>query len=208
MSVKIKEFDNKQKFADVNKTKDIDSLIALTKVLGVSSQELRTKWCKQLLYKLYIIHYKFENAQCNICLDNLKVDANNNLVLINVSENQDSEISVDIEAKTQVGVNFKAPELINCNGISKAGDIWATGICIYYINNLSFPWKIAAKSDKNFFIWANKGVFPKSIDNCYAPVTKEMLSVESQIRPNIKNVIKQTCDTGIDKVVLGKMHCL
>ena len=62
-------------------------LIALTEVLRCSNPQLRNKWCNQSLYKLHIIHNVLENSHCNICLDSLKVDNENSLVIVNVLEN-------------------------------------------------------------------------------------------------------------------------
>ena len=173
-------------------------LISLTEVLNTSSQKLRNKWCKQLLYKLNIIHNAFQIAQCNICLDNFKVDKNNNLNLVNVSEKP------GVYRKIPIDVKFLAPELLGGNIRSKAGDIWATGICIFFINNLYFPWKIATNNDIKFYSWANDGIFPTNLDNSYLEAAKKMLSVEPQMRPSIKNVIKMTLDRESDGNSLSK----
>ena len=166
-------------------------LVPLTKVLETSNQQLKNEWCRQLLYKLNIIHNSFENVQCDICLNNLKVDNKNNLVLVNVSENP------NINRQIPEDIKFKAPELIGNNKRSKEGDIWATGICLFFINNLSFPWKIAANNDNNFYSWANEGIFPTNLNNSYSQVVKKMLCVQPQMRPSVKDVIKIThiCDT-------------
>ena len=206
MFSKYKNKDEKQNLSCNYGAKNTNALVALTKVLGVSSQQLKSKWCEQLLYKLHIIHNKFKNAHFSICLENLKVDKNNNLVLINVSDCQDK--SLKKEASTQRDVRFKAPELIKCNEKSKAGDIWATGICIYFIINYTFPWKAATESDKNFCLWANNGTFPLNMNSCYTRVLNKMLCVDSEMRPSIKNVFRIMYDKGIDKNVISKLYLL
>ena len=196
MSCKYKEVEKNINVLYKNKT---ETLTSLAKVLETSSQQLKNKWCKQLLYKLYIIHNKFNTAHCNICLGNLKVDKNNNLVLINSSDNQScNKISMNR------GDKFKAPEVIEKSKISKAGDIWAAGICIYYMLNSSFPWKTATESDKNFCFWVEKGIFPKSVDSPYTRVLRKMLCVDYKVRPSIKRVIRITMDPSIDKNAISK----
>ena len=204
MSSKTKEDDKKQKTLRDKKTKGKNPLAALTEVLEISSKQLRNKWCEQLLYKLYIIHNEFKNTEFNICIENLNIDENNNLVLINVYGTQNSNFSVQSNTKTKQDIKFIAPELIENNEKTKAGDIWAAGVCIFYIINSSFPWEAANKSDKSFCEWADKGIFPKSIDSSYIKPLKKMLCVDSDLRPNIKDVIKLTLHAGTDKKVIGK----
>ena len=190
-----------QNFLYGTKTKEVSNLTALTTVLHSSSQQLRHKWCERLLYKLYITHNKFKNAKCNVCLDNLKIDEHNNLVLVNVSDN--GKLSEENNTRKQTDARFVAPELMKCNETSKAGDVWAAGICIFYIINSKFPWKTAARSDERFFEWASRGVFPGSADDSYMRAVRKMLYVDSDMRPNIKNVISIMLDTGTDKSVKG-----
>ena len=171
------------------------NLVPLAEVLKVSGHELKEKWCRQLLYKLNIIHNSFENFHCNICFDNLLVDRNNNLVLTNVSEKSKTE------RKSQNHTAFIAPELlINSNKIrSKEGDIWASGICIFYINNSCYPWKIAANTDERYCGWAKNGILPSNLENnSYLEILKQMLCVDLKLRPNIKKLVKQTHDCSID----------
>ena len=42
----------------ISEKKEADT--CLTKKVNFSSQHLRNKWCKQLLYKLYLIHNGFK----------------------------------------------------------------------------------------------------------------------------------------------------
>ena len=205
MSSVYNEVEKNKNVLHDNKIEDLSSLTFLKKVLETSPHQLRNKWSKQLLYKLYIIHNKFNSAHCNICLDSLMVDKNNNLVLINLSNNHSCNTSL-INGATHKDDRFKAPELIrNCEK-SKAGDIWKAGICIYYMINSTFLWKIASKSDINFCFWAEKGIFPKIANNSYKRVLKKMLCVDYKERPNIKGVIRTTMDTGIDQNVISKFY--
>ena len=208
MSSKYKENDKKPIVLNNDNTKGKNTLTAMTAVLASSSQQLRNKWCEQLLYKLYIIHNEFENTVYNICLKNLKVDKNNNLVLINVFGSQKNNLEVPDNIKTKLDIKFVAPELIENNEKTESGDIWAAGICIYYINNSTFPWETANESDKNFKSWSNKGVFPKSIENPFTRALKQMLCVAPETRPNIKKVIRLALDTGTDKNFIGKLYSL
>ena len=176
-----------------------EDLVSLTKVLKNSSQVVRNDWCKQLLYKLNIIHNSFKNVHCSICLDNLKVDRNNQLVLVNVSEKPHVNLNVQDVAR------FKAPELISSSSRSKAGDVWAAGICIFYINNLFYPWEAAVDSDEKYCLWANKSIFPSSVNFFYSEAVKQMLCVKPESRPNISKVIKLTSSFGLDADDLSKL---
>ena len=53
--------------------KSVDTLSTLKDALKFSSEELRTKWTKQLVYKVYMIHSKFKSVHGNICLEALKM---------------------------------------------------------------------------------------------------------------------------------------
>ena len=175
-----------------------NNLISLKKVLKHSNKQLRDRWCEQLLYKTYIIHNEFENVDYNVCLKNLKVDSENRLVITNISE------KANVAAKVKTDVRFKAPELIDCNKRSKAGDVWATGVCVFYIQNLGFPWKSATKSDENYSSWAEKGTFPRGVNGSNLRILKQMLCVEPEKRPGIKSVIKSMYNDEVDPEVLSK----
>ena len=175
-----------------------NGLISLKKVLKSSNEELRNKWCEQLLYKTYIIHKEFENVNFNVCLDNLKIDSENNLVIINVSEKKYADTDFMTDDR------FKAPELINGSKRSKAGEVWATGICVFYIKNLCFPWRSAVESDKNYSLWAKKGIFSTSVSSLNLRILKQMLCVDPEKRPSIKNVIQSTLKKEVDVIALSK----
>ena len=185
---------------EIDTTKDKNLLVPLTKVVNISSKELRIKWCKQLLCKLHIVHSEFSDAKCNICLDNLKVDRNSNLVLTNVSEN-----STD-DAKLITDVEFKAPELLNCDKTSKAGDVWAAGICVYYVINLSFPWQVADERDENFRLWKCEGKFSSTVESWLVKMLARMLCVDPVVRANTEEALKHLWDDKTEAVVLSKFH--
>ena len=172
----------------------------LKEKITFSSQHLRNKWCKQLLYKLNIIHNGFKQVHGSIRLDNLKVDQNENLILTYASESS----SVDVGK----GMKFKAPELIHCNKKSLTGDVWATGICIYYMTNLNFPWELAERSDERYCLWADEGILSTSKNNSYAQIIQQMVCVESKMRPSIENILKSTCEYKLDSDILSKQDVL
>ena len=70
-----------------------------------------------------------ENAHCDVCLYSLKVDSKNNFDIINVLDNLINFTEFETDER------LKAPEMTNCIKISKAGDVWTAGVCIYCINN-------------------------------------------------------------------------
>ena len=181
-------------------TKDKTCLTSLTKLLNFSSKQIRNKWCKQLLYKLHIIHNEFENAQCNVCLDNLKVDNNKNLVLVNVFENLTNDTKLGTDTK------FKAPELLNCNEGNKSGDVWAAGICVYYVINFSFPWQIADEKDAEFRLRKSKGKFASTAESSFVPMLTQMLCIDPSMRASTKEVLKYCWDSKADAVILSKFY--
>ena len=193
-----KEMDKPKNLFDSGMTVTNKNLVPLTKALKCSSKQVRNKWCKQLLYKLHIIHTEFADAQCNVCIDNIKVDENNNLVLTNVSENLTSYAEIVTDLK------YKAPELLRCNEHSKAGDVWATGICIYYIINSSFPWKIAGENDCDFSLWKSEGKFSATVDSSFARILKQMLCVKPDMRADTREILKMLWDRGNDEEILGE----
>ena len=118
----------------------------------------------------------------------------NNLVLTNVSEKSKTS------KKSQNHTAFTAPELVSdSNKIrSKEGDTWAAGICIYYINNLSYPWKIAANTDERYCMWAKEGILPSNLENSCSKIVKQMLCVNPKLRPSVKSVIKSVHGFKVD----------
>ena len=100
-------------------------------------------------------------------------------------------------------IKFKAPEMLNCNNRSKAGDVWAAGICIYYVINLSFPWRVADEKDENFYKWKYERRFSSTIDSSFVRILTLMLCVEPNTRASINEVLKHSWDREVDRVVLG-----
>ena len=100
-------------------------------------------------------------------------------------------------------IKFKAPEMLNCNNRSKAGDVWAAGICIYYVINLSFPWRVADEKDENFYKWKYERRFSSTIDSSFVRILTLMLCVEPNTRASINEVLKHFWDREVDRVVLG-----
>ena len=185
---------------EIDTTKDKNLLIPLTKVVSFSSKEVRTKWCKQLLCKLHIIHSEFSDAKCNICLDNLKVDRNSNLVLTDVFEKS------TYDAKLITDVEFKAPELLNCDKTSKPGDVWAAGICVYYVINLSFPWQVADERDENFRLWKCEGKFSSTVESWLVKMLARMLCVDPVVRANTEEALEHLWDDKTEEAVLSKFY--
>ena len=200
MSVYCNYPDKTQNLLSIDTTEDKMFLVPLTKVVSFSSKKLRQKWCKQLLYKLHIIHSEFANAHCNVCLDNLKVDGNNDLVLTNVSENSAND------AKLVTDAEFKAPELLNCDETSKAGDVWAAGMCVYYVINLSFPWQVADEKDASFCLWKREGKFSSTVESSFVKVIAQMLCVDPVVRASTKEALKRLWDDKTDAEVLSKFY--
>ena len=161
--------------------KSVDTLSTLKDALKLSSEELRKKWVKQLIYKLYMIHSKFKSIHGNICLEALKINNEDNLILDGFSEK--------LIDKSEVEAKYKSPEFLIENKASKAGDIWAAGICIYFINNLAFPWKVASNNDENYKTWVQKGLFTKGLNNFFHDILKSMLCVDILKRVHLKAVI-------------------
>ena len=194
-----KEMDKSKNLFDSGMTVTNKSLVPLTKAHRFSSKQVRNKWCKQLLYKLHIIHTEFADAQCNVCLENLKVDENNDLVLTNVSENSTND------AEKVTDVKYKAPELLRCNEHSKAGDVWATGICIYFIINSTFSWKIAVENDCDFSLWKTEGKFSSTVDSSLTRILEQMLCVKPDMRADTREILKMLWDRERVSEILGEL---
>ena len=176
--------------------KSVDTLSTLKDALKLSSEELRKKWVKQLIYKLYMIHSKFKSIHGNICLEALKINNEDNLIL--------DGFSGKLVDKSEVEAKYKSPELLIENKASKAGDIWAAGICIYFINNLAFPWKAASNNDENYTTWVQEGVFEKNGNNFDYSVLKLMLCVDIEKRINLKSLILQNFECIDDTDAISK----
>ena len=83
----------------------------------------------------------------------------------------------------------------------KERDIWTTGICIYYINTLNFPWKKASLTDKDFRIWIKEGKFKDTIDESLLALLKDMLNINQRL--SIKMIINKLLEIKPNQKVMS-----
>ena len=159
-------------------------LKSIKQALADCDQVQRLKWCRQLIFKLNLIHSTHVHSSLNV--ESLKVDANDNLVII------DSQVDQQHETKSFCDLKYVAPENLlhnSCN--SKPADIWAAGICICFINTNRFPWRTASISDNNFEVWFKTGMLEDVDDEFCMRVLKCMLCTDSNERQTLKKTIKK-----------------
>lgn len=188
--------DKKAIQADTEDAENKQIFVPLKEVLKNSTtNENKLRWCNQLIKKLYIIHTG--DAHCAMCLESLKIDQNQNLVLVNVVKNpRDQQQTIDIQ--------FKAPELIyRGNQQTKAGDVWATAICILYILNSSFPWRVADVGDKSFCKWKKKFILACDLSEPFDTVVRQMLCIEPTSRIKVEKILKNMWVKRSEGQVLG-----
>ena len=156
----------------------------------------RLKWCEQLIYKLELIHDKFDIVS-NLTLSKLKIDSSDNLIITNI-ESQDE--------KNNNYLQYKAPEyFFGCKENNKSSDVWRAGICVFYICFLKFPWKKASIGDKQYSMWVYQNKLPCDDDNINLEALKSMLCVDYKTRPNVKKIIRVSFDLGPNLLVISKL---
>ena len=156
----------------------------------------RLKWCEQLVYKLELIHDKFDIVS-NLTMSKLKVDSSGNLTIANI-ESQDEKSINDLQ--------YKAPEyFFGYKENKKRSDVWRAGICVYYICFLKFPWKKASISDKQYSKWVYQNKLPCDEDKIDLDALKSMLCVDFKKRPNVKEIIQVSLDFGPNLLVISKL---
>ena len=168
------KFDNNQ-----NKLNDLNNIV---NVLEKASKETRMRWSKELICKLHLIQANFSDGNYNITLKCLKVDSSNNLVID----------LVEPHLVRENNSSYKTPEQFFCEHSENCKtNIWAAGICIYYLNTMTFPWKRASLNDENFRRWVGKKEFKHELDKVIFDILKLLLTVDSNQRPVITEVVKK-----------------
>ena len=152
----------------------------------VKNADLKTrlKWCEQLIYKLQLIHDKFDIVS-NLTLSKLKIDSFDNLIINNIESNNE-ENSDDLQ--------YKAPEyFFEYKENNKSSDVWRAGICVFYICFLKFPWRRASISDKQYLMWVYQNKLPCNDYSVDLEALKSMLCVDYKTRPSFKEIIRASC---------------
>ena len=171
-------------------------LKSIKQALANSDQAQRLKWSKQLIFKLKLIHSTHVHGSLNV--ESLKVDKNDNLVII------DTRVDQHQEAKSFCDLKYVAPEnLLNKSCKSKSADIWAAGICVCFINTGKFPWRKASITDNNFEVWAKTGVLEDVDDELCMKVLKCMLCTDPNERQTLKKTIKRLFQRPSNLQVVG-----
>ena len=155
----------------------------------------RLKWCKQLIYKLHLIHDKFDIVS-NLTLSKLKIDSCDNLIITNIKSQNEEH---------QNYLQYKAPEyFFGSKENNKSSDVWRAGICVFYICFLKFPWKKASISDKQYLMWVYQNKLPCNNNNVDLGALKNMLCVDYKTRPSFKEVVRASHDIGPNTRVVSE----
>ena len=148
------------------------SFMFLAEALHKGDSATKLKWTKQLIFKLNLIYLIPKSSHNTIDIECLKIDAENDLI-------------VDLNLKNENSYykpHYLHPSHYFGRKLSyKERDIWTTGICIYYINTLSFPWKKASLNDKDFKVWIKEGKFKDTVDEPLLALLKDMLNVNQRL---------------------------
>ena len=145
----------------------------LAETLPTADTKTKLKWTSQLILKLNQIHSTVRPQHKIIDLDCLKINAEKNLVIDLTSSKNNSSFSK---------LHYMYPNYyFNRKFSDEERDIWTTGICIYYINTLNFPWKKASLNDKDFRIWIKKEKFKDTINEPLLTLLKDMLNVNQRV---------------------------
>ena len=152
------------------------SFIFLAKTLHTVDTKTKLKWTRQLILKLNLIHSTVRPQHRIIDLDCLKITAEKDLVIdLTSSKNKNS-----FKKHHYMPPNYYFSRKLN----DEDRDIWTTGICIYYIYTLNFPWERASLNDRNFRIWIKKGKFKDTINEPLFTLLKDMLNVNQRVPIN------------------------
>ena len=160
------------------------SLTSIEDKVKYTDLKTRLKWCEQLIYKLQLIHEKFDIVS-NLTLSMLKIDSSDNLIINNIELNN-KENSDDLQ--------YKAPEyFFEYKENNKSSDVWRAGICVFYICFLKFPWRRASISDKQYLMWVYQNKLPCNDYSVDLEALKSMLCVDYKTRPSFKEIVRASC---------------
>ena len=173
-------------------------LKSIKQALADSDQAQRIKWSKQLIFKLNLIHSTHVHSSLNV--ESLKVDKNDNLIII------DRQIDCVNKSKNLIDLKYIPPENIlnKTSQKSKSADIWAAGVCIYFINTNKFPWNKALITDENYKIWTESGKLKDLQDSFCIKVLKIMLSENPDNRLKLKKTLEKVLERPLNFGAVGK----
>ena len=181
--------------ADIKKCAGKNSnLISIVNVLSKAGKETRIRWSNELILKLQLLQTKSFEDDYTITLDCLYVDSNNCLVVDIIGSHSVSEKNL----------LYKPPEEYFVKNPSKnQTDVWSTGICIYYINTLAFPWNKASLSDAKFKKFVTRKKFFHDLEKDIAKTLLLMLNVEPTERKLMENVSRKIQQSSPNFEIIG-----
>ena len=168
-------------------------LKSITRLLLTSNDHQRLKWSKQLIFKLNLIHKT--NVECSLNVELLKIDENDNLVI--TDSGNDREKFPDLR--------YLPPECVKKNYPIKSmqSDVWAAGICFYFINTGKFPWNKASLKDNNYRNWIENGKL-EGLRGDFCNNVLKIVLCENPEKRNLKRVMEKVIELPLNFGAVGK----
>ena len=180
----------------LNETGIKDYLKSIVDLLPKANKETRLRWSSELVSKLDLIQEMNLEKNYKITLDCIKIDPDDNLTIDLIGSSFNGEID-DV---------YKTPEYFFGEPYdAEKSNIWSAGVCVYYIGNLSFPWKRASLSDARFRRWVSQKVFKDALEDSTMRALGCMLAADVKQRPCMKEVTRQMCRTSPNSSVISKI---
>ena len=179
----------------VDESNSVCHVAELRQQLKNSSLEMRQKWSEQLALKLVLLQQCFRDKFVIITLESIYIDDKCNLTIDLENSEFDSMDMLD---------RYVAPEYINKSNYSIHQTMWSAGICLYYINALSFPWLKASVEDKNYLFWLQKEKFSFEFNSFVNRTLKVLLCPNQKINVLARNWMPNIFVDDLDREVVSK----
>ena len=154
---------------------------------------VRENWAKSLIFNLRFLH-EIGVVHGNINLQNIHVDSRNKITIV---DNRSPDL------KRTDSLLYKSPEFFfGSKNESKDSDVWAAGICVYYIIAVKFPWQRASISDRHYMEWVKEGKLSSRNEGCFEVAIKIMLGVSS--RPPLNSITKKFLKPKLNSKIICK----
>ena len=181
----------------VDDKSSVSHVAKLRQQLKNSSLKFRQKWSEQLLLKLVLLQQCFRDKFVILTLESIYINDKCNLTM-------DLE---NLEFGSMDTLNlYLAPENINKNNedYSIHQAVWSAGICLYYINALSFPWLKASVEDKNYLSWLQNKKFSFRFNSFVQRTLKFLLNPNKKISLLARNWMPNIFVDNLNHEVVSK----
>ena len=118
---------------------------------GVGMSETRArKYLHQLAYAIQWLHSN-KIAHCDLSLDNLCIDGNDNLRIIDFGVFVNAESRQKLSGHVRGKVNYNSPEsLMSASWCPAAHDVFSFGVIMFLVLTNRFPFSVGNSMDKQF----------------------------------------------------------